>query len=389
MITFVWKTHECREIATNIPELFDRHAFALRSHSTRILFSEHTRYQSRGIWYDNVIWMEMGILLSFTSLKYSSSMIDRFCLCRRIYGISTCASRNEQDTRWVIKLISDIIKSCCLIVLSASLSFSDRLRGHLYLYLIQSFYSIHFKPSRIYLCRSLGGLEKISLTQVKYFRLYLEMSDSSSKENKRGIWNEITLSQLTKAIASLGDRINKLQSETWRLNKQTRATDSVWNELILSLKLDPTEKTRRSLYNVWNRNRHQIRDLVTMQTTAIANDENSDLGDGDSVSSDVVSVSSRKQLPLQAIISSPIPVRPKRQIHRDNSPNGSRPTAKPMEKWKQTGRTFSPIDSQKAGLSARCDSNRHASKKERGRRTVVSSSATQSARLPFALARST
>ena len=147
------------------------------------------------------------------------------------------------------------------------------------------------------------------------------MSSSSSKAKKGDIWSQINLDQLTKAIAALGDRIKELQTETWRLNEKTRTTDSVWNTLILSMNLDQTEGIRHSLYNIWIRNRHQIRDLVAMQT---ANDANSDIDEAESASSEIVSVSSRKPLLLQTIVSSPIHVRPKRQIRRDNRPNGNR-----------------------------------------------------------------
>ena len=150
------------------------------------------------------------------------------------------------------------------------------------------------------------------------------MSSSSSKDKKGDIWSQIDLDQLTKAIAALGDRIKELQTETWRLNEKTRTTDSVWNTLILSMNLDQTEGIRHSLYNIWKRNRHGIRDLVAMQTTNIVNEANSDIDDADSASSEIVSVSSRKQLPLQTMVSSRIHVRPKRQICKDNRPNGNR-----------------------------------------------------------------
>ena len=147
------------------------------------------------------------------------------------------------------------------------------------------------------------------------------MSNSSSKDKKGDIWSQISLHQLTKVIVGLGDRIKELQTETWRLNEKTRTTDSVWNTLILSMNLDLTEGIRHSLYNIWIRNRHQIRDLVAMKTTNIANAANSDIDEADSASSDVVSVSSRKQLPLQTMVSSPLPVRPKRQLDRENDSN--------------------------------------------------------------------
>ena len=48
------------------------------------------------------------------------------------------------------------------------------------------------------------------------------MADNQSDDEKRGIWERITLDQLATAIASLGDRSEELKKETWRLNAKTR-----------------------------------------------------------------------------------------------------------------------------------------------------------------------
>ena len=149
------------------------------------------------------------------------------------------------------------------------------------------------------------------------------MATSSSKSTNENIWDQITLSQLTTAIVSLGDRIEKLTTETWRLNDETRGADSIWKELILLLKLDQTESSRRSLYNIWHKNRHQIQDLVETATAAIPDNEEEDIDDN-SARGATSSDSSRKQSPLQPLTSSPIPVRPKRHLQGNEDVDADR-----------------------------------------------------------------
>ena len=44
----------------------------------------------------------------------------------------------------------------------------------------------------------------------------------------KNIWSLITPEQLAAAIVSLGDRINQLDKETWRLNAETALATSLW-----------------------------------------------------------------------------------------------------------------------------------------------------------------
>lgn len=130
------------------------------------------------------------------------------------------------------------------------------------------------------------------------------MASASTARNKADIWNRITLQQLVDAIVALGDRIDELKTETWRLNDKTKAPESVWNQLILSLNLDRSERTRQSLYNIWHKNRHRIRELVA--TSAKFNPE-----DGES---DQDNRSAGKQQLLTQLTSSPIRMKPKRNV---------------------------------------------------------------------------
>ncbi|CAF0841297.1 unnamed protein product [Didymodactylos carnosus] len=96
------------------------------------------------------------------------------------------------------------------------------------------------------------------------------MTNFRSKNEKKSIWERITVEQLAIAIASLGDRSDELKKETWRLNAKTCQEDSVWSELIDRLKLDQNECTRLSLYNIWCRGRHEIKFLVEKQKAGTA-----------------------------------------------------------------------------------------------------------------------
>ena len=96
----------------------------------------------------------------------------------------------------------------------------------------------------------------------------------------KDIWSLITVQQLAAAIASLGDRINQLKDETWRLNTETALSTSLWAQVIekllinrdgeldighkekQKLEIGHNEKFRQSLYNVWRLERQDIRILV-------------------------------------------------------------------------------------------------------------------------------
>ena len=314
----------------------NEHSRAIRSSHVRVLFSRDwadicwTSIVANREAFVNVIWIDMRMLFGFTSLRRSSLMMDRCFLSPYLLHKRMCIEKGVRHS---------LIDKTYLRHHQAVLSDRSLPRSHKVI--VGESIGISFNLAAEFIFNhhvsvcvtALADRKGTSLPQVKYFLkrlhlyfgLHVEMSGSSSKDKTKDIWSKIDLVQLTKAIASLGNRIKELESETWRLNGKTRANDSVWNELILSLNLDATDGTRRSLYNVWQRNRHNIRDLVAMQTMTDADDEISDLDDADAVSNDVVSVSSRKQLALQAIVSSPTPVRPKRQLDGENGSNGNGP----------------------------------------------------------------
>jgi hypothetical protein len=84
----------------------------------------------------------------------------------------------------------------------------------------------------------------------------------NSGEKGKNIWSVITVEQLTAVIASLGDCINQLDHETWRLNAETKLSTSLWAQVIEKLKIDHTEQRRHSLYNIWHLKHHNIDKLV-------------------------------------------------------------------------------------------------------------------------------
>ena len=89
------------------------------------------------------------------------------------------------------------------------------------------------------------------------------MTDSNSNGTGRSIWSNVTLEELTDAIASLNDNVAKLKDETWRLNTKKNLSNSLWHQVINRCKgLQHNEQTRVSLYKIWLGNRHKIKDLV-------------------------------------------------------------------------------------------------------------------------------
>jgi hypothetical protein len=74
------------------------------------------------------------------------------------------------------------------------------------------------------------------------------MSKSGSNETGKNIWSLITMEQLVTAIASLGDRVDVLQDESWRIKDDTELQSSLWAEVIRELKIHHTEKIRHSVF---------------------------------------------------------------------------------------------------------------------------------------------
>lgn len=138
------------------------------------------------------------------------------------------------------------------------------------------------------------------------------MRRAVSTAKEKTLWDQIDLSQLKTAIVSLGDRIQELNTESWRINGQKQQHNSIWNQLCTLLELEASEKNRRSLYNVWQRNRYQIKEMVEMLPTN--NKENMDI-----IASETNSVNDKKQTPLEAQVSSPINARSKKSGLRSSS----------------------------------------------------------------------
>ncbi|CAF1460381.1 unnamed protein product [Adineta ricciae] len=55
------------------------------------------------------------------------------------------------------------------------------------------------------------------------------MNDSKSDTKRKNIWSRILLQQYVDGVASLGDRVDKLEKEGWRLHDKTRL-NSLWAE---------------------------------------------------------------------------------------------------------------------------------------------------------------
>ena len=140
------------------------------------------------------------------------------------------------------------------------------------------------------------------------------MARARSKEKRETLWEKINLSQLKTAILSLGDRIQEMNTETWRTNERRNGIDSIWNHLCTLLDLETSESNRRSLYNNWRRNRQQIKQLVGMEST-------DDGRNRDNIENESISADSQTHTPLQGVVSSPIPVRAKRSGLRSSNSN--------------------------------------------------------------------
>lgn len=105
------------------------------------------------------------------------------------------------------------------------------------------------------------------------------MSKPNSGKKSKTIWSVISVEQLAAAIVSLGDRINQLHHQTWRLNDDTKLSTSLWAQVIEKLGIEHTERRRQSLYNIWHLERHSIAKLVERELKI----KNRNIIDGDAV----------------------------------------------------------------------------------------------------------
>lgn len=134
----------------------------------------------------------------------------------------------------------------------------------------------------------------------------------------KDIWSLITIEQLATAISSLGDRINQLNEETWRLNIETRLSTSLWAQIIEKLKIDHNEKIRHSLYNIWHLKRRGIDKLVEKETMKMGSRENAE----DDVELGKVEEASftEKNIPkLPPNLSLPLPQRPNTRTNQSKN----------------------------------------------------------------------
>ena len=149
-----------------------------------------------------------------------------------------------------------------------------------------------------------------------------------SQSNIRGndIWSLITPDQLAVAIVSLGDRIDNLERESWRLNDQTRVTTSLWAAVTTKVGLDNNEKNRQSLYKVWRLDRQDIRNRVRQEMKKVKKIKN-DGHDGNIDATEDVSVLQNEISNLDPDPSLSLPQRPntrdkcKEDPSIDTSPN--------------------------------------------------------------------
>ncbi|CAF3583556.1 unnamed protein product [Rotaria sp. Silwood1] len=87
-----------------------------------------------------------------------------------------------------------------------------------------------------------------------------KQSDEKEVEKKQTIWDQITTAQFISAVKELGSDKKQLEMETWHLNDFTSSKESIWGRLISKLKLNQTEKIRKSLYDDSRRHCQKIAD---------------------------------------------------------------------------------------------------------------------------------
>ena len=134
----------------------------------------------------------------------------------------------------------------------------------------------------------------------------MSTSDRNKKHESGNIWSRMTLDQFVTAVASLGDRVKKLRSESWRVKDHTGESNSVWNFLINQLGLDRNEKTRHALYNLLYRKRDKLRNRIKEELIEKGVDINEVYSDT-STESATISIEENGGLHLQPVISAPLP----------------------------------------------------------------------------------
>lgn len=134
------------------------------------------------------------------------------------------------------------------------------------------------------------------------------MGDSKSDTKRKNIWSRILFQQYVDAVASLGDRVDILEKEGWRLNDKTRL-NSLCGEVIDYLKLDHSEATRASLYKIWLNDTHKVKRLVDEKLGRVNQNANND---------NQSSVSNRTNTELLPELSLPLAQPPLTRGHEKN-----------------------------------------------------------------------
>jgi hypothetical protein len=86
-----------------------------------------------------------------------------------------------------------------------------------------------------------------SLVEINHLVVYATMVNPKVGRTGKIIWLQITLEQLVDAIAKLGDHMEQLTVESWRLSVQSDSSSSLWHAVIDRLSLDRSEAMRLSL----------------------------------------------------------------------------------------------------------------------------------------------
>ncbi|CAF4110856.1 unnamed protein product, partial [Rotaria sp. Silwood2] len=147
-------------------------------------------------------------------------------------------------------------------------------------------------------------------------------SDPNSHKVGKDIWTLTDLEEIVAAIASLGDRYEELNHETWRLNANTKLSTSLWEQLIKKLELDNTEKRCHSLYNIWRSTVHCVPERVKKELGR--RKKNIIAGDNDNISTkEEVSVQKTNNVQLLPDPSLPLPEPPNTRTCKAKTVNGN------------------------------------------------------------------
>ncbi|CAF1504788.1 unnamed protein product [Adineta ricciae] len=137
------------------------------------------------------------------------------------------------------------------------------------------------------------------------------MSDCT--KGTKNIWSLITITQLVSAIASLGDRVDELGEETWRLNANFNIQSSLWTEVMTKLEIEHTERLRHSLYNIWRSDSYNIHALVEKETRIV---KHNDIDRNDTEEEKKSTALKKKKVKLVPDRSVPIPDQPNTRANK-------------------------------------------------------------------------